>query len=45
MKNENDEERGKKSDGLSKTKDSHVSDYKGKTTDGCDSVVVLLAEL
>lgn len=45
MKNENDEERGKKWDGLSKTQDNHVSDYMGKTTEVCGSVVVLLAEL
>lgn len=43
--NENDEERGKRWHGLSKTQDNHVSDYKGRITDACDSVVVLLAEL
>lgn len=45
MKNENDEERGKKQDGLFKTEDNHVSDYMGKITDASDSVMVPLAEL
>lgn len=30
---------------LAKTQDNHVSDYMGKITDACDSMVVLLAEL